>query len=110
MSNIEGGCYAKCVDLSKDKEPDIWNAIKFGTGNKQSSIKFDEIYGVIPPDKQLFGLHVFAVLENVVFDEHTRDVDFSDKSVTGKYNDINVFKHDKGFKNAKLNHIGSDIF
>jgi ATP-dependent phosphoenolpyruvate carboxykinase len=34
------------------------------------------------------------VLENVVFDEHTRDVDFSDKSVTGKYNE---------------SYIGSDI-
>ena len=54
MSNIEGGRYAQCIDLSKNWEPDIWNVIKFGT-----------------------------VLENVVFDDHNREVDYSEKSVTG---------------------------
>jgi phosphoenolpyruvate carboxykinase (ATP) len=51
--NIEGGCYAKAIDLTNENEPDIFQALRFG-----------------------------AVLENVVVDEHDREVDFHDASIT----------------------------
>lgn len=51
--NIEGGCYAKCIHLNPEKEPDIFGAIRFG-----------------------------ALYENVVVDDLTREVDFNDASIT----------------------------
>ena len=51
--NFEGGCYAKTIKLDKEAEPDIYNAIKFG-----------------------------ALLENVVYDNTTRIIDYDDNSKT----------------------------
>ena len=48
-----GGCYTKCIGIKSAQEPEIWKAIRFG-----------------------------AVLENVVFDENSRCVDFDSNAVT----------------------------
>jgi len=51
--NVEGGCYAKCIGLSEQTEPEIYRAIRFG-----------------------------SVVENVIMDETSRAVDYDDISIT----------------------------
>lgn len=51
--NVEGGCYAKCIDLTEDSQPEIYRAVRFG-----------------------------AVMENVVVDPKTGAPDFSDNTIT----------------------------
>jgi phosphoenolpyruvate carboxykinase (ATP) len=51
--NIEGGCYAKVINLSSEQEPEIFNALRFG-----------------------------SVLENVIFDPNSRAVNYADVRIT----------------------------
>jgi phosphoenolpyruvate carboxykinase (ATP) len=68
--NIEGGCYAKCVDLSPEKEPEIFEAVRFG-----------------------------AILENVKYQEdNTRTINYEDVSITENTRTCYPLEHMAGVK------------
>lgn len=80
--NFEGGCYAKCINLSAEREPQIWSAIRFG-----------------------------SVVENVVIDEATRVIDFDDASITENTRAAYPLEFIPGFvPEGKAGHANTIIF
>lgn len=79
--NFEGGCYAKVIDLSRNKEPEIWDAIKFG-----------------------------AIVENTRCFNNTRTVDFGNKEVTENTRTSYPIHHIKNAIEPSLSNVPRNIF
>ena len=79
--NFEGGCYAKCIDLNNEKEPDIFNAIKPG-----------------------------ALLENIRFEENSNIVDFKNTTVTQNTRVSYPINHIKNIATPSLGNAPKNIF
>ena len=78
--NFEGGCYAKCINLSYEKEPDIFSAIKKG-----------------------------ALLENISFKQNN-EVDYSDSSKTENTRVSYPIFHIKNIANPSVGPLPKNIF
>ena len=79
--NFEGGCYAKTINLTEEKEPDIFKAIRHG-----------------------------AILENIHFVPGTRTVDFSDDSITENTRVSYPIHHIAGAKQPSVGGHPKNIF
>ncbi|MDN3671175.1 phosphoenolpyruvate carboxykinase (ATP) [Echinicola jeungdonensis] len=79
--NFEGGCYAKVIDLTREKEPEIWDAIKFG-----------------------------AIVENTRFYPDTRRVDYTNKSVTENTRTAYPIHHIKNIAIPSTGEVPHNIF
>lgn len=79
--NFEGGCYAKAIDLSEEKEPDIFRAIKPG-----------------------------ALLENIVFKAGTNEVDYTDASITENTRVSYPLNHIENHQEPSVGPLPKNIF
>lgn len=79
--NFEGGCYAKCIDLTAEKEPQIWNAIRHG-----------------------------ALVENTHFIEDTRNIDFKDTRITQNTRVAYPIHHIEGSLEPSQGGVPKNIF
>ena len=79
--NFEGGCYAKVINLSEEKEPEIWNAIKYG-----------------------------AIVENTRFFKDQRIIDFSDASITENTRVSYPLEHIRNTVSPSIGGVPQNIF
>ena len=79
--NFEGGCYAKVIDLTKEKEPQIWDAIKYG-----------------------------AIVENTRFFPNTRTVNYEDISVTQNTRTAYPIYHIDNIAQPSMGGIPNNLF
>jgi phosphoenolpyruvate carboxykinase (ATP) len=79
--NFEGGCYAKAIDLSEEKEPDIYRAIRKG-----------------------------AILENIVYKEGSKTVDYTDGSITENTRVSYPIDHIANIAKPSLGHNPKNVF
>jgi len=79
--NFEGGCYAKVIDLTREKEPDIWDAIKFG-----------------------------AIVENTRFYPNTRTVDYTNSEVTQNTRTAYPIHHIRNAASPSVGDVPQNIF
>lgn len=79
--NVEGGCYAKCIDLSEEKEPEIYAAVKSG-----------------------------AILENIIFKADSKEPDYYDDSITQNTRVSYPIHHISNAKEVSVGNHPRDIF
>ena len=79
--NFEGGCYAKCIDLTAEKEPDIFAAVKEG-----------------------------ALLENICFFDGTNEVNYKDTSLTENTRVSYPINHIKNIAKPSVGENPKNIF
>jgi len=79
--NFEGGCYAKAINLTRENEPEIWDAIKFG-----------------------------SIVENTRFYPNTRTVDYTNSSVTENTRTAYPIHHISNAVSPSIGGIPKNIF
>ncbi|GKD42119.1 cytochrome b561-related protein [Tanacetum coccineum] len=114
VSNIGGGCYANCIDLSREKEPDICNATIFWTANKEvkGMIKNIMILDIDHlQDEMMDMMDINNELQESLDRSYSvsHDID-EDELLGGKHTFHSFHYHIMSFNAMKYNDDNSDVY